>query len=262
MRFLLRWYPPAWRERYGAELEHLIEDGGDVSWRMKVDVIVGGLRERLRPPESLYFVLIGWVLMTVAGLVVQKTSEQWQQSTGGNTAFDALKVAAMFGSAFVIAGILAAVPALITHLRTRGWPSIRGPIIRAAAVTTVALAATAGLVAWANQLTAAERNGTDLGYSLGFLAWASLLVLCLVLWASAAIATGRQLDLSTAVIKLEAWLSAGVAASTLGVTVATLTWWAQTGVGAAWMMAWCAAAMLVATALAGVGAARSIHKAR
>ena len=262
MRLLLRWYPPSWRERYGAELEQLIEDGGDVSWRVKLDVIHGGLRERLRPPESLFAVLIAWVLITVAGLVVQKTSEQWQQSTGGSTAFDVLKAAAVVGSAFVVAGIAAALPTLFSYLRNGGWPSIRAPILRGGAVTLATAAATAGLVAWAQELTTAQRNGADLPYSLGFLAWAGLVVACLALWTNAAIATARQLQLSRGVIRLQSWLAAGVAASMLTATLATVTWRAQTSVGTAWVTASCEAAMLTATTLASVAATRSIRAPR
>jgi len=46
---LLRWYPRAWRERYGEELLVLIQDTqeeGRPTWRLRLGVIRGGLRER------------------------------------------------------------------------------------------------------------------------------------------------------------------------------------------------------------------------
>jgi hypothetical protein len=46
---LLRWYPRAWRERYGGELAALIQDNldeGRPAWRLRLSVIGGGLRER------------------------------------------------------------------------------------------------------------------------------------------------------------------------------------------------------------------------
>ena len=48
---LLRWYPRAWRERYGSELAALIQDNldeGRPAWRLRLSVIGGGLRERFR----------------------------------------------------------------------------------------------------------------------------------------------------------------------------------------------------------------------
>src|ERR1700723_3922499 len=47
---LLRWYPRAWRERYGQELLALIQDTldeGRPTWRLRLGVIAGGLRERV-----------------------------------------------------------------------------------------------------------------------------------------------------------------------------------------------------------------------
>ena len=46
---LLRWYPRAWRERYGEELLALIQDTldeGRPTWRLRLSVAWGGLRER------------------------------------------------------------------------------------------------------------------------------------------------------------------------------------------------------------------------
>ena len=48
---LLRWYPRAWRDRYGEELLALIQDTldeGHPAWRLRLGVVRGGLRERGR----------------------------------------------------------------------------------------------------------------------------------------------------------------------------------------------------------------------
>jgi hypothetical protein len=48
---LLRWYPRAWRERYGEELLALIQDNlqeGRPAWRLQLSAIWGGLAERGR----------------------------------------------------------------------------------------------------------------------------------------------------------------------------------------------------------------------
>jgi hypothetical protein len=46
---LLRWYPRAWRDRYGEELLALIQDTleeGHPAWQLRLGVAWGGLRER------------------------------------------------------------------------------------------------------------------------------------------------------------------------------------------------------------------------
>jgi len=48
---LLRWYPRAWRERYGDEFLALVEDtldGREPGWRLHLSVVWAGLRERGR----------------------------------------------------------------------------------------------------------------------------------------------------------------------------------------------------------------------
>ena len=48
---LLRWYPRAWRERYGEEFLALVEDtldGRRPGWRLRLGVAWAGLRERGR----------------------------------------------------------------------------------------------------------------------------------------------------------------------------------------------------------------------
>jgi hypothetical protein len=48
---LLRWYPRAWRDRYGEELLALIQDTleeGHPAWQLRLGVAWGGLRERGR----------------------------------------------------------------------------------------------------------------------------------------------------------------------------------------------------------------------
>lgn len=47
IRILLRLYPPAWRERYGAELVELVSDTG-LGPRVAVDLVRAAMRERRR----------------------------------------------------------------------------------------------------------------------------------------------------------------------------------------------------------------------
>jgi hypothetical protein len=49
-RRVLRWYPTAWRRRYGEELIAMLDDthGDDVPRRTRLALIRSGLRERIR----------------------------------------------------------------------------------------------------------------------------------------------------------------------------------------------------------------------
>ena len=247
-RLLLRLYPPAWRARYGDELVALLElSGGDrrPSWRAQADVVLNGLRERLRsaglrgdgvPPSERVragslLVLCAWTLFVVGGAGVQKASEHWQDATPAgqrglpSAAFDVLVVAAALGSALILAGIALVLPSLLVHLRRGGWASIRRPVVRAVLVTVPAVAATDGLVVWAHRLSSAQRNGGDALYGGVWLLWALLVVACLVAWVAAAVAVARRLDLPPLVLRIEGWLGVAVTAAMAAMTVAAVVWW-------------------------------------
>ena len=295
---LLRCYPPAWRARYGEELEALIVEssgGRSMSWRIGLDIALAGGRERLRssgltgdavPPgersrAGSLLVLCAWVLFVVAGFAVQKTSEHWQSATPASSqglpvgAFDALVVAAALGSALVLAGIACVCPSLVAWMRGGGWREIRAVVLRAALVTVPTMAATVALVVWAHRLSSGQRSGHDSAYVLGFGAWALLVVACLVAWTAAAVATARRLALSAKLLRLEAWLAAGVSSTMAAMTIATAVWWAALARAAPWFFTGRPAGtsasalvpqllvamllMLIATPLAGAGALRALR---
>src|SRR5262245_65913394 len=52
MRRLLLLYPPAWRARYGEELDQLVSDSGGLGPRASLDLINGALHERVRTLRS------------------------------------------------------------------------------------------------------------------------------------------------------------------------------------------------------------------
>ena len=156
--WLLRAYPAAWRERYGAELVSLIEagaDGGRVSVRVQLDVIAAGIAQRLRssglvgcdgPPErriraGVLVVLSAWAAFVVAGLGFAKTAEHWQAMTPrpdrgvAAAAYGGVLLGATLGTLAVLLGIMLAVPALVAFLRTGGWKMIHRPVLRALGAT-------------------------------------------------------------------------------------------------------------------------------
>ena len=281
---LLRWYPPAWRARYGEELEELIAEatgGGRVPWRTRLDIARSGTRERLRasgltgdgvPPDERsragsLLVLCAWMTFVVAGTTVQKLSEHWQDATPRSqqalpaAAFAALTGAAAIGSALVVLGIACAFPALLALVRAGGWRDIRGVILRALAVTAVAVVSTAALVAWAHRLSARARSGHDLAYALGFSAWSLVMLVLVVCWTIAAVSTARRLDLSARLLRLEARLAAGVCATMAVMTVATALWWAGLADAAfAPQLAVALLLMVASTSLGTAGAVRALRR--
>jgi hypothetical protein len=293
--WLVRLYPPAWRARYGEELEALIvasSDGRRVTWRVRADVALGAVRERLRAAGltgdgpaptrvrgGALLTLCAWALFTVAGLAVQKFSEHWQDATPADSralpsaAFAALVIAAVCGSLLVLAGIGSAMPSLAAFLRAGGWPTIRRRVVIAAVVTGAAIAATVALVVWAHALTGRERDGHDLAYAIAFVAWALLIVATLFSWTAAAVAAAGRLRLPAATLRIASRLAGGAAVAMAAMTAATAVWWASLADAAPWFLAGrpvgsnaspvapelavAATLMLLATLLGGAGAYRA-----
>jgi hypothetical protein len=77
-RLLIRLYPAAWRERYGAELEALMADapGG---WRADLDLLRGALGMRLRLQRAWAMVTMFVAAGAVAGLLVSySVTPKWE----------------------------------------------------------------------------------------------------------------------------------------------------------------------------------------
>jgi hypothetical protein len=254
-RRLLRFYPAAWRRRYGEELEGTIveaSEGGRVSWRTRLDVALAGSRERVRAARgggaspadrvrgSALLVLCAWALFILGGMVVGKFSEHWQDALppgGGSTgrvAFTVLVAAACAGSALVLAGVAAAVPSFLRSLRGDGWERARRPLIRTALVGAGLLAATAALAVWGGSLDAHQREGGEVAYAIGFVAWALLVVAAVATATAAAVTIARRIELPVRVLRALAWLGAGTAFAMALVTGATIVWWVEVGGSAPW----------------------------
>ncbi len=292
---LLRFYPPAWRRRYGEELRGLIVEssaGGRVSWRTRLDVVLAGSRERVRsaglePGSSpadrvrarVLVVLCAWALLVLGGAIVGKFSEHWQSATaaGGSSlarvAFAVLIAAACCGSALVLAGVAAAVPSFARLLGHGGWRQVRRPLAGAVLAGVVLVAATAALAAWAGSLDGGQREGGDTAYSVAFVAWALLAAGTIATWAGAAVAIAGRVELPDRVLRIEAWLAAGASAAMVAITAATIVWWIALANAAPWFFSGqpagsggstlapqllVAAAIMVAATLLAARAARSL----
>ncbi len=293
--WLLRAYPRAWRQRYGSELENLIveaSDGGRVGWRTGLDVLAAGGRERLRairgsspasPGErvtgSLVLVLWAWALLVVGGLILQRFSEHWQTTTPASVrtlpslAFGSLAVGAACGAVLVVAAIAVALPSLVAYLRSGGWRKIRLHAVVAASLSVLATVALAGLIGWASGLDSHQREGGDPAYAVTFVACCLLACACLAAWTATAAAIARRLELQAPLVRLEAWLSAGVALAIAATTAAALVWWvalasaghsflagsAMGGAGSALPLVVAVALMLGATFLSAAASLRAVR---
>jgi MFS family permease len=211
---LLRWYPRAWRERYGEEFLAMVEDGLDgerPTWRLTASVARAGLRERgralvfgqtrARRLRRIGSVLGPWWPGFLAGSVLAlfpvelRASPHPGRAWQAIAALDALIAIMALAGLVVLAGGLVAFPAFRRFLRAGGWAAIRRRVAWAAGATAVAGGALAGLGLWARSRTYAQLNA-----SWTYLLWVTATILALMvalrLWRSAATATARQLNLS------------------------------------------------------------------
>jgi hypothetical protein len=209
---LLCWYPRAWRERYGEELLVLIQDTldeGRPTWRLRLGVIWGGLRERVhqagravRAADKWRTGVNRWSLF-VTGVVLASVPEAvrgspsqvrgWQAA-----AADGVLAAVALTGAVVLASGLTALPALIRFLRAGGWPKVRRRILKAAGATVVAGGVLAGVSAVSGSRSLAQLN-TSWVFVFGNAAAALAIAVTIGLWAGAAVATARHLTLAPGV---------------------------------------------------------------
>lgn len=212
---LLRWYPQAWQERYGEEFLALIEDSLDgrrPGWRLRLSVAWAGLRERGRRRffgktaaarwRAGYDSLFGWwwvyflagYLFAVLPYDLRASlppARAWQVSA----TLDALAATAALIGVAVLAGALTALPAFGRFLRAGGWPKIRRRVGWAAGATAIAGGGLAALVLVPGSLTYDQLSGSWV-FFLCFVVTGLLLTVAFGLWARAAKATVRHLDLA------------------------------------------------------------------
>lgn len=256
---LLRWYPRAWRDRYGDEMLAMIGDTlGDrrPSLRLRAQLMRSGVHERLRRGALIgddrpagercragaALVLAGWGALVVAGAVFAKTTEHWRVATTpaqrgiAGAAFTALEAAAGVGAAAVMVAVLACLPAVRAALARGRWIAMRGPVGLAVILTGLGVAATAGLAQWAHHLTYAQRNGVSRPYVGAFLAWGVLFVAIVSAWMRAGVRVERTLQPSARLLRVE-W-AAGLLTSlcTVAVFASLVTWWVAIAIRAPWVL--------------------------
>jgi hypothetical protein len=252
---LLRWYPPAWRARYGEELTALMEDtygSAAVPRRARAGLVRAGLRERAHAsglldssgpqPERVRrgaaVVLCGWSLFVVAGALFGKFSDNWVAGTpsGGrwiaSTGYDVVVLGGVIGCALVLCGAAISLPGLVRLVRRGQWAEVRGPVVRAVVACGSAAVALGALVAWAHHLTGTARNGGSALYGAAFLVVGAAAVLALLFATSAAVAVARRIDLGAAAVRGVRGLALALTALMVLLLAGTVVWWAHEAVRA------------------------------
>ena len=236
---LLRWYPLAWRDRYGEELLALIQDTleeGHPAWRLRLGVAWGGLRERGRQARHAAAASVRrragrdrWGTVLMAGLVCavvpgQLVSAPFPARAWQAVALGALLTAVAVTGAMVLAGGLAALPALVRFVRAGGWPKIRRRVGWAAGATAVAGGGLVGLVLVSGTRSPAQVNAWG-AYWTGLLVAGLALAVAIGLWAAAATAAARHLTLTPRVRAVHLVLGAIIPTAVSMVVVTLGVWW-------------------------------------
>ena len=249
---LLRWYPPAWRDRYGEEFVVYMQDSFGSErppLTARLSVVTGGIRERARrsgltgdsvpPPDrvraGMLTVLVSWTAMVIAGSSLAKMSEHFDTALPDGAsphhlpdlAYTFIQTVAAVGGLVALAGAGLALPMFVRFVRSGGWPSIRAHVLRASGCTLFTGGVTVPLLVWAHHLTGHQRNGGSTAYTALFVAWAALVAVTLVLWTVLAVAAARKVTFSRSLLAAEAGMAVAVAFAIVGILAASALWWAS-----------------------------------
>lgn len=245
---LLRWYPSAWRDRYGEEFLALMEDdlgGRDPGALYRLRVIGSGIHQRARHTGLVgvgatkverqragsLLVLVAWNLVVLAAASFSKESEHFAGALVPHSrllpqvTYDVVVALGVVGTAIVLAGFFLSLPSFARYLRGGGWPAIRNRVLVAGSLLVATLVAVVPLAAWAHHLGVVQRNGGDLSYTGAFLGWALLAGSSIVAWTVVAVASARRVTLSLRVLAVESRLAVALAGVMVALLVSTVVWW-------------------------------------
>jgi hypothetical protein len=243
---LLRWYPRAWRERYGAEFLALMEDtlgGRGPGWRLRLGVARAGLRERghqarltgrrilprlargaIRNPGSVA-IAAGYLAAIVARVLDTSPGRQADVILGALIALTGLAGLAL------LAGGLAALPALARGLRAGRRPRLRRGLAGAAAAIVATAAALAWLVLWSgtSSLTPLSTSPTCMAGLIG-----TVVALAAALRQCADVA--RRLELTPLARAAESRLGTVAVPVIVVLTCVSVVWYSVLSIPAFWLV--------------------------
>jgi hypothetical protein len=245
LRLLLRWYPRAWRERYGEEFLTLVEDtldGRRPGWRLCLGVAWAGLRERghvLSGPAGKRalsrwgtFVMTGCLLAGALGnaLAHPPATGAWQAVT----AMIALAALAVVTSAAIVVAGAFARPSFVRFLRSGGWPQIRHRVTWAAGATAAATGALTWLVLLHASMMPGQQSRSQ-AYGAVFSATTLLIVAAIGLWASAGRAVKKHLDLAPRIRAAETLLAAVISTGVSTMVPVQIIWFGAIRSSTVWL---------------------------
>ena len=251
-----RWYPSAWRERYGTEFVSLLEAtyaGERVPMKASLSIVRAGTLERARElgivgntvsddravTGSALAVWMAWTVFVVVGLIFAKYVEHWQWGTAVNertlpsVAYDVVAVGAILGAVIVGVAALLVVPALIGRIRSYGWHIVAAPLRRTLLVGVLALAFSAGIVTWAHRIHGAS-SAPLWPNRVVLLLWLIVAAAAIFLGAASAGTVVRRVELETRTIRRLGSLALAMNLVLVVIFVGVLTWWAATAANAPW----------------------------
>jgi hypothetical protein len=233
-RLAVAFYPLAYRRRYGAEMEALLEDQGP-SPAAVADLLRGAARAHLRPEPGLAAelgpddrlklglsaTLLAWVSFSVAGLALYKTTEGISFTSAGDAhgllgaAHLAIQVLALVATAAVVLGAAPLVVAALRQARER--PAARRASFLAAGFVAVFGLATAALVAVAHSGSAPSGALDAVTLAL----WTGLALACGIGCAVAGRLGLLAIAVPRGVLRFSAGCAVVVALGMVGIAVAT-----------------------------------------
>jgi hypothetical protein len=252
----LRWYPVAWRQRYGEEFVSLLDEtyaGQRVPLKASLSIVRAGALERVRDfgvigdgtsdqraiTGSALTVLMAWVVFVVTGSVFAKYAEHWQWVTASNertlpsAAYDAVAVGALLGVVITGAAALAVVPAFVRLVRSEGWQAVRAPLRRSLIAGMVALASSGGIVLWAHSL----HGGGAVPFwpnRLVFLLWFALVAVAIFVVAASAGTVTRRIHLEARTTRTLGALALSMNVVLVVIFAGVLTWWGAIAANSPW----------------------------
>jgi hypothetical protein len=232
---VLALYPLAWRRRYGAEMEALVEDSG-ASPRAVADLARGAVRAHLRPGSAtvgtvdrgdrvrlgVSAVLLCWVLFAAAILAFAKTTEDpaFRAAAAAHPVLGgahlALQVLAVLAASAFLLGAGPLVAVALVQVRRR--PGVRRAVLLASGCIGVSVAATAAFVLVARH----EPAPSDPRRAVLFTAWVCIGMACAI---GCALAARRGLfaaAVPVVVLRFAAACAVALVVAMVGIAVATL----------------------------------------
>ena len=258
---LLRWYPTAWRERYGEEFVALMDDdlaGRDPGAIYRLRVATSGVLQRARGAglvgtatstaerkrAGFLLVLVAWSAAVFAGASFAKASEHFSNALHPNArllpqvSYDLVVALGAAGTLLVVIGAAVTLPSFASFLREGGWSFLRRRVIVAGSLSIVTLFGVLTLAHWSHHLGVVARNGGDLLYTSAFLGWCLLAASTLAGWTLVAVSCARRVTISPKVLRFESRLAVVLAGVMLALVVTSVVWWNAMSARAPWYFQW------------------------